>query len=85
MLFKDSRYPDNPDNTQTLPSFSTPENRGDDYGAKVTAYYQVKGGGGLGYLLWLVIARSTSRVVVYGFSATLRVLSLVTQILFLPL
>ena len=46
MLFKDSRYPDNPDNTQTLPSFSTPENRGDNYGAKVTAYYQVKGGGG---------------------------------------
>jgi hypothetical protein len=42
MLFNDPRYPDNPDNTQTLPSLSTPENRGDNYGARVTGYYQVK-------------------------------------------
>ena len=40
-LFKDKRYPDNPDKSQTLPSFSTPPNRGDNYGARVTAYYQV--------------------------------------------
>ena len=42
MLFQDPRYPDNPDNTQTLPSFSTAENRGDKYGARVIGYYQVK-------------------------------------------
>ena len=42
-LFSDPRYPDNPDNTQTLPSFSTPENRGDNYGVRVTTYYQVRG------------------------------------------
>ena len=41
-LFDDSRFPDNPDDTQTLPSFSTPLNRGDNYGARVTAYYQVR-------------------------------------------
>ena len=40
-LFKDPRYPDNPDKAQTLPSFSTPPNRGDNYGARVTGYYQV--------------------------------------------
>ena len=41
LLFKDKRYPDNPDKTQTLPSFATPPNIGDNYGARVTAYYQV--------------------------------------------
>lgn len=41
LLFKDKRYPDNPDKTQALPSFSTPQNRGDNYGARVTGYYQV--------------------------------------------
>ena len=41
LLFKDKRYPDNPDKTQALPSFTTPPNRGDNYGGRVTAYYQV--------------------------------------------
>ena len=43
ILFQDPRYPDTPDNTEILSSFSTPQNRGDNYGARVTGYYQVQG------------------------------------------
>ena len=41
VLFKDPRYPNNPDRIQTLSSFDTPVNRADNYGARVITYYLV--------------------------------------------
>ena len=40
-LLKDPRYPDNPDSTETLNDFNAPMNRDEDYGARLTGYYQV--------------------------------------------
>ena len=61
-LFKDPRYPDNPDKAQTLPSFSTPPNRGDNYGARVTGYYQVNTYSREGIISnWALVAQSSEK------------------------
>ena len=41
-LRKDPRYPNNPSKTETLTAFDTPVNRGNNYGARVITYYQVR-------------------------------------------
>ena len=40
-LRSDPRFPNNPSKTENLNSFDTPLNRADNYGARVTTYYQV--------------------------------------------
>jgi hypothetical protein len=41
-LYNDPRYPDNPDNVTILSSFDTGQNKGDYYGCKLSALYQVR-------------------------------------------
>ena len=41
-LYRDPRYPDNPDNVKILSSFDTGQKLADNYGCKLSALYKVK-------------------------------------------